>query len=84
MILIGGIPTGIVAALVYAATQVSPATWDRAVLMVAFGIAFALGCGGVAVVVRAFHRPPDDNRQVTTIDKAVFLEGPEGREIVKW
>jgi hypothetical protein len=72
----------IVGAAVYGASQVSPGTWDYAVIIVSTGIGVLAGGGGVAKVVAAFHRPAD--KHLTQIDKAVFLERGEGRDVVPW
>lgn len=74
----------VVGAAVYAAAQVSAGTWDTAVIMLASGISANIALRGVAHVISAKHPPPADNRQVTTIDKAVFLESGERGEVVKW
>ena len=66
---------GIVAGLVYAAAQVSPQTWDTAVIIVAGSIGFNVSAHGLARIVAARHPlPPAPTRNVTMIDKAVFTD----------
>jgi len=64
---------GIIVGMVYAAAQVSPATWDTAVIIVAASVGFNVSAHGVARIVAARHAPlPEPDRHVTMIDKAVF------------
>ena len=64
---------GIVAGLVYAAAQVSPQTWDTAVIIVASSVGFNVSAHGLARIVAARHPPlPEPGRHVTMIDKAVI------------
>ena len=63
----------LVIGMVYAAAQVSPATWDTAVIIVAASVGFNVSAHGVARIVAARHAPmPEPDRHVTMIDKAVF------------
>jgi hypothetical protein len=67
---------GVVAGLVYAAAQVSPQTWDTAVIIVASSVGFNVSAHGLARIVAARHPPlPEPDKQVTMIDKAVFTDG---------
>jgi hypothetical protein len=61
------------AAVFYGATQVSPGTWDYAVIALATGLGVNLGSFGIARIVAARHRPADKN--VTMIDKAIITSG---------
>lgn len=73
---------GLVAAILYGATQVSAGTWDYAVVILSTGLGVGTGGlmlgAGVARIVAARHAPPD--KHVTMIDRAVFtgkqIEGP--------
>lgn len=68
--------SGVVAAMIYGATQVSPGTWDYAVIAlvtpIGVGAGVAIGASGVAKVRAAKHPPAD--KHVTVIDKAVFTD----------
>ena len=72
----------IVGAAVYGASQVSPGTWDYAVVIVSTGAGVNLASFGVARIVAARHRPAD--KHLTQIDKAVFLESGDENQIVPW
>lgn len=74
---------GVVGALVYGAVQVSPGTWDTAVIMLASSASANIALHGVARVVAARHAPPVDQRQITSIDKALFLENKDG-QVIPW
>ena len=64
----------LVGAAVYGASQVSPGTWDYAVVVVATGAGVNLASFGVARIVAARHRPPDKRVTQVSIDKAVFTD----------
>ena len=81
--LVVGMFAGVAGAFVYGASQVSPGTWDTAVIMLASSVSANVALHGLARVVAARHAPPADQRQVTTIDKAVFLEG-DGQHMTRW
>ena len=81
--LVVGMFAGVAGALVYGASQVSPGTWDTAVIMLASSVSANVALHGVARVVAARHAPPADMRHVTTIDKAVFLENKDG-QVIPW
>ncbi len=67
---------GVVAGLVYAAAQVSPQTWDTAVIILASSVGFNVSAHGLARIVAARHPPlPEPTKQITMIDKAVFTDG---------
>lgn len=82
--LVVGMFAGVAGALVYGASQVSPGTWDTAVIMLASSVSANVALHGVARVVAARHAPPADQRQITSIDKAVFLDGADGKQMMKW
>ena len=83
LILAVGMFAGVAGAFVYGASQVSPGTWDTAVIMLASSVSANVALHGVARVVAARHAPPADQRQITSIDKAVFLEGGDG-QVIPW
>ncbi len=67
---------GLVAAILYGATQVSAGTWDYAVVILSTGLGVGTGGlmlgAGVARIVAARHAPPD--KHVTMIDKAIMMD----------
>ena len=65
---------GVVSAIVYGAVQVSAGTWDTAVIMLTASISANVVMHGFARVIAARHPPQPDNRQITTIDKAVIMD----------
>lgn len=78
-----GMFAGVVGSLIYGAVQVSPGTWDTAVIMLVSSASANIVMHGFARVISARHRPADDHRQITSIDKAVFLENKDG-QVIPW
>jgi hypothetical protein len=52
--------------------------------MLASSVSANVALHGVARVVAARHAPPADQRHITSIDKAVFLEGGDGQQMTRW
>jgi hypothetical protein len=75
---------GIVAGLVYGAAQVSPQTWDTAVIIVASSVGFNVSAHGWARIIAARHPPlPEPDKRLYQIDKAVFT-GSDNLPVERW